>query len=179
MPRRAIDVDKRIIKALRENGPMGWTDLEAAAKISRGALHAHLKTLIESNIVQTRIQDSRPPRTIYYLAAHYYKDIITYYLLDALNEIKEISGLSNNPDFGLAEFELNDDGKGEFKENVLEIPLVFSGFVSAEDIVSDYFSEDKSRKPLRYSFPPVEGFQDIGIIIRIPIEKARLFEDSP
>jgi DNA-binding transcriptional ArsR family regulator len=62
-----VNPGKKIRKAL-ENQGMTWTALLEETKLSRGALSKHLNSLIRRKIVLTRTQDTRPPRTMYYLA---------------------------------------------------------------------------------------------------------------
>lgn len=67
MPRKKVDVKKRILKAL-DGKAMNWVALLRETDVSKGALSKHLNDLIDRKIVLTTTKDSRPPRTIYSLA---------------------------------------------------------------------------------------------------------------
>jgi len=65
--RRKINVDKQIIKALKDE-PLTWSQLAKRADVSKGALSKHLNDLIRKGIVLTEVTESRPPITLYRLA---------------------------------------------------------------------------------------------------------------
>ena len=77
MPRRKVDVGKAILNALSGKA-MTWIGLLEEIKVSKGALSKHLNSLIDRKVVLTRIRETRPPQTVYYLADQPFVNVVLF-----------------------------------------------------------------------------------------------------
>jgi DNA-binding HxlR family transcriptional regulator len=69
MPRRKINVKKRIIQAFNQKNVLTWTELLSLSQLSKGALSQHLNELIDQQIIRVKIEQDkrRRPKATYVL----------------------------------------------------------------------------------------------------------------
>lgn len=87
MPRRRVDVDKAIRKALEKNKTLTWSQLAKETSLSKASLSRHLNSLIRKNIISTRTEKLRGRSSTTYYSLNDNRYIKAFmYIQDRLKE---------------------------------------------------------------------------------------------
>jgi len=87
MPRRRVDVDEAIRKALEKNKTLTWSQLAKETSLSKASLSRHLNDLIRKNIISTRTEKLRGRSSTTYYSLNDNRYIKAFmYIQDRLKE---------------------------------------------------------------------------------------------